>query len=45
VIYCDLGKFVILALVYPKGTKDDLSADETRAIRRAIREIEEELDT
>jgi hypothetical protein len=45
VIYCDLGKFVILALVYPKGTKDDLSADETKAIRRAILEIEEELGT
>jgi hypothetical protein len=43
VVFCDLGKFVVLAIVYLKGTKDNISSEDKKAIRKAISDIEEEL--
>jgi hypothetical protein len=45
VVYCYLEEFhvSVLALVYPKGTKDDISKDEKDAIKEALEEIEEQL--
>ncbi|MFO0917191.1 MAG: hypothetical protein U0872_02625 [Planctomycetaceae bacterium] len=42
--YFEEHKVVALAIVYPKGTKEDISEDDKSRIRRAIQEIERELD-
>lgn len=37
-------KVVVLALAYPKSVQEDISADDKKRIRKAINEIEKELD-
>lgn len=37
-------KVVVLALAYPKSMKEDISAEDKKRIRKAIEEIERELD-
>jgi hypothetical protein len=42
-VYLEEHQRVILALVYPKSQKEDLSAGEKRIIRAALEQIEREL--
>lgn len=43
-VFLETHKIVLLALVYPKGQKDDLSEVEKRRIRTAIEAIKRDLD-
>jgi mRNA-degrading endonuclease RelE of RelBE toxin-antitoxin system len=43
-VFFEEWKIVVLALVYPKSKKDDLSPDEKKRIKKAIADIRKELE-